>query len=150
MPKKYFTIEDAQKLLPKIKKSLLRLQNLKKTIDAILSVRIDSREIGYEEFIETSYGNKVSVELKNKEFLSNTKLNKEYHKISYEFYKELENLEKTGCVLKDLEQGLVDFYCKFEKRDIFLCWKLGEDKVKAWHEIDSGFASRNPIIDLEQ
>ena len=133
MPKKYLTIEGAQKQIPKIRKSLLKLHNLKKAIDAILSVRLDPNEIGYEEFIET-----------------NTKLNKEYHKISYEFYKEVEKLEKTGCVLKDLEQGLVDFYCKFEKRDIFLCWKLGEDKVKAWHEIDSGFAGRKPIIDLEQ
>jgi len=133
MAKRYFTVEDAQKQIPKIKKSILKLQNIKNAIDAILSVRIDKKEIEFDEFVET-----------------NTKLNKEYHKISYEFYKELEKLEKAGCVLKDLEQGLADFYCKFEKRDIFLCWKLGEDKIKAWHEIESGFASRKPIIDIEQ
>ena len=133
MMKKYFTVESAQRQLPKIKKSLLRLQNLKKTIDAVLSVRADPDEIGFEDFLEM-----------------NTKLNKEYHKISYEFYKELEKLEETGCILKDLEQGLVDFYCRFDGRDIFLCWKLGEYKIKAWHEIDSGFAGRQPVIDLEQ
>ena len=133
MAKKYFTAETAQKQLPKIKKSLSKLQNFKKAIDAITSVRIDPKEIEYEEFIETS-----------------TKLSKEFHKLSYDFYKELEKLEKTGCVLKDLEQGLIDFYCKFEERDIFLCWKLGEDKIKAWHETDSGFAGRQPIVDLEQ
>ena len=133
MVQKYFTVDSAQKQIPKIKKSLLKLQHLKKAIDAILSVRIDPMEIGYDEFLET-----------------NTKLNKEYHKISYEFYKGVEKLEKTGCVLKDLEQGLVDFYCKFEGRDIFLCWKLGEEKVKAWHEVDDGFAGRKPIIDLKQ
>ena len=132
MPKKYFTVESAQNQIPKIRKSLLKLRNLKKAIDAILSVRIDPAEIGYEEFLET-----------------NTKLNKEYHKLSYEFYKELENLEKTGCLLKDLEQGLVDFYCKFEGKDIFLCWNLGEDKIKAWHEIDAGFIGRNPIVELQ-
>lgn len=133
MSKKYFTAESAQKQLPKIKRLLSRLQNLKKAIGAITSVRFDPKEIEYEEFVETS-----------------TKLSKEFHKLSYEFYKELEKLEKTGCVLKDLEQGLVDFYCKLEGRDIFLCWKLGEDRVKAWHEIDSGFAGRKPVIDLEQ
>lgn len=133
MTKKYFTIESAQKNLPKIKKSLLRLQNLKKAIDIITSISIETREIEYDEFIET-----------------NTKLSKEFHKLSYEFYKELGKLEKTGCVLKDLEQGLVDFYCKFENRDIFLCWKLGEERVKAWHEIDSGFSGRKPIIDIKQ
>ena len=131
MPKRYFTAESAQKQLPKTKKSLLRLQNLKKAIDAITSVRIDPKEIDYDELIET-----------------NTKLSKEFHKLSYEFYKELEKLEKTGCVLKDLEQGLVDFYCKFEGRDIFLCWKSGEDKIKAWHELDAGFIGRKPIMNL--
>lgn len=133
MSKKYFTVETAQKQLPKIKKSLLKLQNIKKAIDAILSIRIDPKEIKFDEFIET-----------------NTKLNKEYHKLSYEFYKELEKLEKIGCLLKDLEQGLVDFYCRFEERDIFLCWKLGEEKIRAWHEIDAGFAGRQPIVDLEE
>ena len=133
MAKKYFTIKSAQKQLPKIKKALLKLQNLKKAIDAILSIRIDPREIEYDEFLET-----------------NTKLNKEYHKLSYEFYRELEKLEKIGCVLKDLEQSLIDLYCRFEGRDIFLCWKLGEDNIKAWHEIDSGFAGRKPIVDLEE
>ncbi len=132
MVKKYFTVEGAQKQIPKIRKSLMKLKNLKKAIDAVLSIKIDPKEIGYEEFIET-----------------NTKLNKEYHKISYEFYKEVENLEKIGCILKDLEQGLVDFYCKFESRDIFLCWKLGEYKIKAWHELDDGFIGRKPIIDIE-
>ena len=133
MAKKYFTIKSAQKQLPKIKKALLKLQNLKKAIDAILSIRIDPREIEYDEFLET-----------------NTKLNKEYRKLSYEFYRELEKLEKIGCVLKDLEQSLIDLYCRFEGRDIFLCWKLGEDNIKAWHEIDSGFAGRKPIVDLEE
>ena len=133
MAKKYFTVESAQKQIHTIKKSLLKLQNLKKTIDAILSVRIDPREIEYNEFVET-----------------NTKLNKEFHKLSYEFYKELEKLERIGCLIKDLELGLIDFYYKFEGRDIFLCWKLGEDKIRVWHEINAGFGGRKPIVNLEQ
>jgi len=133
MAKKYFTAETAQAKLPEIKKSLARLQRLKKAIGSILSVRADPSEIGYEDFLEMS-----------------TKLNKDYHKLSYEFYNEMENFEKTGCLLKDLEQGLVDFYCKFEGRDIFLCWKLGESEIKAWHEIDEGFAGRRPLIGIER
>ena len=132
MAKKYFTVETAQKQIQTIKKSLLKLQNIKKAIDAITSIKIDPTEISYDEIIETS-----------------TKLSKEFHNLSYEFYKELEKFEKTGCLLKDLEQGLADFYCRFEGRDIFLCWKLGEEKIKAWHEVDVGFAGRNPIIELE-
>jgi hypothetical protein len=131
MAKKYFTVESAQSQLPKIKKSLARLQNLKKGIDAILSVRIDPNEIGFEESLEM-----------------NTKLSKEYHKLSYEFYRELENFEKAGYLLKDMEQGLVDFCCRFEGRDVFLCWKMGENRIKAWHEMDEGFVGRRPVIDL--
>ncbi|MBS3105295.1 DUF2203 domain-containing protein [Candidatus Woesearchaeota archaeon] len=133
MSKKYFTVEGAQKQLHKIKKSLSKLQNLKKAIGDITSVMIDPEEIEYEEFAETS-----------------TKLSKDFHKLYYEFYKELEKLEETRCLLKDLEQGMVDFYCKFENRDVLLCWKFGEERVKVWHETDSGFAGRKPIIDLEQ
>lgn len=132
MAKKYFTIESAQRGLPQIKKSLMKLQNLKKAVDSILSVRIDPDEIGYEESLEI-----------------NAKLSRDYHKLSYDFYNELEKFGRMGCVLKDLEQGLVDFYCRFEGRDIFLCWKLGEGKIKAWHEVDGGFIGRRPVIDLE-
>src|SRR3989344_6035630 len=77
-----------------------------------------------------------------------TKLNREFHKFSYEFYRKLDELESMGCLLKDLELGLVDFYYKFENRDIFLCWKLGEKSIRHWHEIYAGFESRNPIINL--
>ena len=133
MTKRYFTLESAQRNLPKIKKFLLKIQNLKKAIDTITSISIDPKEIEYEEFVDT-----------------NIKLNKDLHRLSYEFYKELDKLGKIGCFLKDLELGLVDFYCKFEGRDIFLCWKTGEDKIKAWHEIDAGFADRKPVIDLVQ
>ena len=133
MPKKYFSLGSAQRQLPKVKKSLTRLQALKRAIEAINSIRMEPEEFDAEEIIETS-----------------TKLSAEYHKLSYEFYKELRMIEKLGCVIKDLELGLVDFYCRFEGRDIFLCWKLSEDKIKAWHETDTGFAGRKPIIDLEQ
>ena len=132
MAKKYFTLESAQEQIQKIKKSLIKLQNLQKSIDAILSVKIDPQAIEPYEFVDT-----------------NTKLNKEYHQLSYEFYLELEKLGKIGCILKDLDLGLVDFYFRFEDRDVFLCWKLGENRIKAWHEIDSGYSGRQPIIDLE-
>jgi len=39
----------------------------------------------------------------------------------------------------------VDFYSLREDRPIFLCWRLGEDRITHWHEIDSGFAGRQPI-----
>ena len=56
----------------------------------------------------------------------------------------IEELKQIGCVLKGFDDGLIDFYGKRDGRDIFLCWKLGEDRVSHWHEVDDGFAGRQP------
>jgi hypothetical protein len=57
----------------------------------------------------------------------------------------LQELETIGCVVKGFEVGLVDFYSLREDRPIFLCWKLGEERITHWHETDTGFAGRQPI-----
>jgi hypothetical protein len=57
----------------------------------------------------------------------------------------LQELEAVGCVFKGFEAGLVDFYSLREDRPIFLCWRLGEERITHWHEVDSGFAGRQPI-----
>jgi hypothetical protein len=57
----------------------------------------------------------------------------------------LQELEAIGCVFKGFEAGLVDFYSLREDRPIFLCWQLGEERITHWHEIESGFAGRQPI-----
>jgi hypothetical protein len=130
--KRYFSIEGAEKLLPKIEKLVRRLRHLDKAIELLNTVEIEVEEEDYD------YIRHV------------TRLNKEFHKLSYEFYRKLDVLEGYGCLVKDLELGLVDFYFKFEGRDVFLCWKLGERKIKFWHEIDTGFNQRKPILDLNK
>lgn len=57
----------------------------------------------------------------------------------------LQELEAVGCVFKGFDAGLVDFYSLREDRTIFLCWKLGEERITHWHEIDAGFSGRQPI-----
>jgi hypothetical protein len=57
----------------------------------------------------------------------------------------LQELEGVGCVFKGFDAGLVDFYSLREDRPIFLCWKLGEERITYWHEIDAGFSGRQPI-----
>ncbi len=54
-------------------------------------------------------------------------------------------LQQIGCVFKGFEQGLVDFYGKLDGRDIFWCWQQGEDRVEHWHELETGYAGRQPI-----
>ncbi len=57
-------------------------------------------------------------------------------------------LTQLGLEIKDPYSGLVDFPCRQENREVYLCWKLGEEKVGWWHEVDAGFAGRKPLNSL--
>jgi hypothetical protein len=50
-----------------------------------------------------------------------------------------------GIEVKDLDLGLVDFRSQMGDREVYLCWKLGEEHVAWWHELDTGYASRQPL-----
>jgi hypothetical protein len=57
----------------------------------------------------------------------------------------MSELEAVGCVFKGFQDGLIDFYGKLDGRDVFWCWKQGEDRIEHWHEIEAGFAGRQPV-----
>ncbi len=57
----------------------------------------------------------------------------------------ISEIQETGCVIKDLDIGLVDFATLLRGREVYLCWKLGEDAIGFWHGTDEGFAGRKPI-----
>jgi len=57
----------------------------------------------------------------------------------------LEQIQATGCVVKDLEVGLLDFPAIVNNEEVYLCWRLGEERIRFWHRQDEGFASRKPI-----
>ena len=63
---------------------------------------------------------------------------------------QIEEILATGCVIKDVESGLVDWPALYEGREIWLCWKYGEQEVGYWHELNSGFAGRRPVSELQQ
>jgi hypothetical protein len=54
-------------------------------------------------------------------------------------------LTELGVECKSLENGLFDFPCEREGRIVYLCWLHGERTVSHWHEVDAGFAGRQPI-----
>lgn len=57
----------------------------------------------------------------------------------------LRQIEQIGVELKDVNTGLLDFRSYKDGREIYLCWKYGEEAIGFWHEIDAGFAGRQPI-----
>ena len=57
----------------------------------------------------------------------------------------IEGVQDTGCQIKDLDIGLVDFPTLFREVEVYLCWKLGERGIEFWHGVDEGFRGRKPI-----
>ena len=62
----------------------------------------------------------------------------------------VDELSEVGCQLKDYQTGLIDFVGQHDRRDVYLCWKLGEESIAFWHEINAGYAGRQPISTLRE
>jgi len=74
-----------------------------------------------------------------------SKLRGERERLSTTIREALEGIEATGCVVKDLDTGLLDFPARIEGQEAYLCWRLGEDRNRFWHRQDEGFAGRKPL-----
>jgi hypothetical protein len=57
----------------------------------------------------------------------------------------IEQIQEFGCVIKDLDVGLIDFTTLYRGEEVYLCWKLGESGIRFWHGTHEGFAGRKPI-----
>ena len=57
----------------------------------------------------------------------------------------LETVERAGLVLRDIDRGLVDFPALMDGREVYLCWEIGEDEVRYWHDLEGGYGGREPL-----
>ncbi len=60
----------------------------------------------------------------------------------------IERVNAMGCLVKDVEMGLVDFYALQEGEPVFLCWQFGEPVVSHWHALDESYTGRKPLSDV--
>ena len=60
----------------------------------------------------------------------------------------LQSIQELGILVKDVDLGLCDFLHLREGRLVYLCWKLGEQEVRWWHETTTGYKDRCPLEDL--
>ena len=128
--KKYYSVDGAEEMIPVLKPQLLKLLKLSKAIDLL-----DAIDIQYEDEYET--------------IKKDVQMNKKFHEYSLKFCKEIEKLLNAGIVLKDLEEGLINFFGVHQGREIFLCWKIGKDNISTWYEADSDYEFRKPISELK-
>lgn len=129
---KVFSVEEANQLLPKITGLLTELQAKQREIST-KEVEIDAAELLYPSEEEEP----SPVVAREIEF---------YNESINRFYSILDEIQKMGCFLKDMELGLVDFYTLYQGRVVYLCWKLGEPAVGFWHEVGRSYAYRQPLV----
>ena len=122
----YFTIKSANEMLPTI-------------IEKFQKIKQEKNEV---EKMEQKLQVNLSVTSNLNDYVT---LKQNLNASVTRFYTSIEELEKTGVVLKGLEEGLLDFPSKKFDDEIWLCWKEGETEIKFWHEKDVGFNGRKPI-----
>ena len=72
-------------------------------------------------------------------------LRMEHNQLAESLKSALNRILETGCVIKDLDVGLLDFPAIIDNQDVYLCWKLGEDRIRFYHRQDEGFSGRKPL-----
>jgi hypothetical protein len=135
MPAKLFTLEEAEALLPFLAPTLYQLQHVKREHDEVL-VKLSTLGARMK-----SNGHGIDGEL--------ALARQEAGRTSTQVNALIEKVQEMGCELKDPDNGLVDFRAEREGREVYLCWKLGEEHVSHWHELDTGFAGRQPLETIE-
>ncbi len=124
---KLFTIDEANALLPAVR---VQLENIKAHYGLLSSLR------------ETVKAAATSAALGGGGMESGSL----YVKSLYEVGKITTELHESGIQLKDYSRGLIDFPSLRDGRVVLLCWQLGEgDRIEWWHDIEAGFAGRQPI-----
>jgi hypothetical protein len=130
---KYFSRDEAEALLPQVEPFLREIQTLR--------VRMVEREtqLGELRAKTASNGHAGPGEVHD--------LQAELVALGEEITERVGRINALGILVKDLEMGLIDFPTLREDREVYLCWKLGEQGIDWWHEVDSGYAGRRPLED---
>ena len=132
MASQYFTIEEASQHLPWLREVFEKAVAIKRDIL--------HRQETLQELIRRSRRNGES----NAES-EVAEAQKSVNLLIEEVEQLVEEIARKGIVVRDLERGLVDFPALRDDREVHLCWLWGEEEIGFWHDVDAGFASRQPI-----
>jgi len=124
MPEKFYTVGEANALVPKLKPLLERIRDTQQALaedKTVAAVR------------EKASHNGGGLPGRHLSELTRT------------LERDLRQLQEWGIVLRDPSIGLIDFFHQREGETVFLCWKLGEAKVEWWHPLNSGIAGRERL-----
>ena len=130
---KYFTISEANRTLPLVRR----------VVSDIAAIYPRWRDLVYKFELVAAQARPEWGESPEQ-----LELRRQIDALAWDINQYMQELEAVGCVFKGFEEGLVDFYGKIDGRDIFWCWKNGEAKIAFWHEIEAGYAGRQPLPEV--
>ena len=130
MARKYFTLSEANRTLPLVRR----------IVNDITSLYPRWRELVYRYEYAAAQSRP-----EHGESAEQLELHRQIELVAREINEFLEELEQIGCIFKGFEQGLVDFYTMLDGREVFWCWKVGEERIEHWHELEDGFEGRQPV-----
>ena len=131
---KIFTAEEATALAHKLRPELERLGHMKQELDR-LETRVDVLQL-----TQSAGGSDDSAEAQELASMRSARA-----RLTARIAAGADAILRHGVMLKDIEQGLVDFYALSGDRLVFLCWKRDEPEVSHWHSLESGFSGRKPL-----
>jgi len=130
---KIFSLREAEKLRTQIEPILIETIESRRKL-----AELDAQLEAIQERIQRSGGLQVSYE-------ETANVRVERNRLEEAVRSALERIHSTGCIVKDLEVGLLDFPARINGEEVYLCWKLGEDRIGFYHRQDEGFSGRKPI-----
>lgn len=122
---KYFTVEEANELLPTLEPLLKEVLDRR----ARVSLAVQGERTLLSDF-QSNIGNETTSDMVQ-DFIAIETL--------------LAEIRSYGCTVKNIHAGLLDFLCDRNGRDVYLCWKYGEPEVGYYHELHTGFQGRQQI-----
>jgi hypothetical protein len=138
MAQRYFNREDAEALLPAIRPDLERVRDDRQAMDSL------DRDLAVAAARIMALGGSQPP------YQELARKRAERDRMAAGIAEVVEKIQETGCIVKDLEEGLVDFPSRLNGQEIYLCWKLDEERIGWWHGIDEGFAGRKPLDDAPE
>jgi hypothetical protein len=135
MAEKYFKLDEAEELLPLIASSLEEACKRKQKVESLTK-----------DLTEAS-ARVMMLGGSRPPYATLAKKKAERDQSAAELEEAIAKIQETGCVVKDLDLGLVDFLSLRGGEEVYLCWKLGEERIGYWHGIHEGFAGRKPLSD---